>query len=530
MKKRYSVAFSLIISSLILTSCSEISFLPYENYIDPIETKHNIDNEIYYSQDHYNSLAYEKYDGTADSIDTYRDLYDSRVDDRPYLNMSGLGEQKLLVIPISFSDSNPSELNSKRVKIQNAFFGKESTTSYESVASFYNKSSYGHLKLKGTVSEWFNLDMTPAELKANIHPSAFGSRYVASKAVEWYQENYDDLASFDTDEDGFIDGLFLIYDTDYKEPDDLFWAYTDRMRKNESFLSVSGQWQYLNTGDFAVNGYSWASIDFSDHRGNNADSHVYSHETGHLFGLLDYYSNYKYQPVGYMDMMDSNIGDHTGWSKMILDWITPYVLKGQGEISIKPFQNKGELILLPAGEWNGTPYDEFLLLEFYTPTGLNKYDTNLRFEYIDAAGKNKNGSLFTEPGLKVYHVDARLGYFNNKINRTLISSFDDENVSSKLENYRESGATRNYFIDFLNDNTVENLEKENPIYHLLEKSGDNTFKDGYPATNETLFKNGDSFGVKTFKNFTFNNGETLGYTFQITRLTNDILTIYFKTK
>ena len=70
MKKRYSVAFSLIISSLILTSCSEISFLPYENYIDPIETKHNIDNEIYYSQDHYNSLAYEKYDGTADSIDT----------------------------------------------------------------------------------------------------------------------------------------------------------------------------------------------------------------------------------------------------------------------------------------------------------------------------------------------------------------------------------------------------------------------------------------------------------------------------
>lgn len=532
MKKRYSIALSLIISTLILVSCTgELVFLPYTDYIEPIETKRFIENDIYYSQKQYDSLPYRKYDGTDGSIDTYRDLYDSRVDERPYLNMSGTGTQKLLVIPVSFSNSNKAELTSKRTRIQNAFFGQESTTSYESVASFYNQSSYGHLKLEGKVSEWFDLGMTPEELKNNIHSSTYSSRYVASKAVEWYQTTNDDLADFDTDEDGFVDGVFLIYDTDHEEPSDLFWAYTDRMRKNESFRSTStGEWINLNSGEIAVNGYSWASIDFANHRGNLVDSHVYSHETAHLFGLLDYYSPKTYQPVGFMDLMDSNIGDHTGWSKMILDWVTPYVLRGPGEITIKPFERDGELILIPAGEWNGTPYDEFLLLEFYTPTGLNKYDMNLKFEYKDEAGKNKTGSIFTEPGLKVYHVDARLGYFNNKVNNVLISSLDDVDVSTKLTDYLATATPRNYFLKFLNSNTVENTPNEKPLYHLLERSGKNSFVDGYPATNETLFKNGDSFGKKTFDKFAFNNGAELGYTFEITRLTNDIVTIYFKTK
>lgn len=532
MKKRYSIALSLIITSLVLTSCSgELAFLPYENYIEPKVTKQNFENDVYVSKDHYESLSYEKYDKSTANIETYRDLYNSRPGEKPYLNMSGTGEQKLLVIPVSFSNSDTSKLNPKRAKIQNAFFGKESTTSYESVASFYNKSSYGHLKLMGKVSEWFDLGMTPEELKTNIHPSSYGSSYVASKAVEWYAQNNDDLADFDTDEDGYIDGIFLIYDTAHEQPNDLFWAYTDRMQRNLSFRTNLGQWQYLNTGEIAINGYSWASIDFSDNRGNLADSHVYSHETGHLFGLLDYYSPHKYQPVGYMDLMDSNIGDHTGWSKMILNWLTPNVLKGPGEISIKPFQEKGELILIPAGEWNGTPYDEFLLLEFYTPTGLNKYDINLKFEYEDAAGKKKTGSLFTEPGLKVYHVDARLGYFKNSItNPALISSFDDPNALTKLQNYRDNDSLRDYFVDFLNDNRVSNPATQKPLYHLLERSGNNSFVDGFPATNETLFKNGDSFGKTAFKDFAFNNGATLDYSFEITRLTNDVLTIYFKTK
>lgn len=103
MKKRYSIALSLIISTLVLVSCTgELVFLPYTDYIEPIETKRFIENDIYYSQKQYDSLPYRKYDGTDGSIDTYRDLYDSRVDERPYLNMSGTGTQKLSSFPLVF--------------------------------------------------------------------------------------------------------------------------------------------------------------------------------------------------------------------------------------------------------------------------------------------------------------------------------------------------------------------------------------------------------------------------------------------
>ncbi|MDR0934844.1 MAG: hypothetical protein LBM03_00880 [Erysipelotrichaceae bacterium] len=528
MNKQFSFIIKLSLFPLILSSCGfDYSFVPYVNYKSEILTKRNMDNNVFFSSSEYATLPYETYDKENKVISSYRDLFDSRVkkDTRPYLNMSGLGEQNLLVIPVSFSDSNKDDQNVKLDKISNVFFGIENKTTYESVASFYNKSSYGHLKLKGKVSDWFELDMTANEVKTKIQSNTYGSRYVASKALEWYSSNFSDLEDFDMDQDGYIDGIFIIYDTPYVKKDNLYWAYTDRMKKDDVFQPISGNALTLNKGNPAINGYSWASIDFMNVGSNYVDSHVYSHETGHLFGLLDYYSSEAYQPTGYMDMMDYNIGDHTGWSKMLLDWVTPYVLKDHGEITIRPFEDEGELILIPNGEWNGTPYDEFLLLEFYSPTHLNKYDTKLRFSY-EENGSVKTGSLFTDYGLKVYHVDARIGYYNDKTLHNLICELDDPLAETKLDWYREQSTTEDFYISFINDNTIKKAS-ENPIYHLLERSGNNTFINGTPANNGTLFQEGDSFGINTFRDFTFNNGNNLKYTFEILSLSNNGATIRF---
>ena len=51
------------------------------------------------------------------------------------------------------------------------------------------------------------------------------------------------------------------------------------------------------------------------------------------------------------------------------------------------------------------------------------------------------------------------------------------------------------------------------LIHLLEGSGDNTFIDGIPADNETLFRTGDDFGIVTFKDFTFSDGEQINFKF-----------------
>ena len=514
----------------ILSGCvGNPTFVPFRDYVEEKVTKKNFDNGVYYSQDSYSSLEYQKFDSSIDSIDNFRDLYSFTNDNRSYCNMPSIGEENLLVIPVSFKSTNTTDKDNKRIAIQNAFFGEENKTTYESVASFYNKSSYGHLKLKGEVSDWFNLDMTPNELITNIHASNLASRYVASRAISWYKENYNNVLDFDNDHDGYIDGIFLVYDTPYQNKSSLFWAYTDRMSPNDRFLALNGEWQTLNSESIYINGYSWASYDFLKANNNVVDSHIYTHETGHLFGLDDYYSSYDYQPTGYMDMMDLNLGDHTGLSKMLLNWTTPYVIKNNGEVTIKPFESNGELVLIPANDnWNGTPYDEYLLLEFYSPTYLNRYDSATQFIYYDKNGNAKMTSLFTELGLKVYHVDARLAYINNRQSKQIISYFDDPDLDSKLNAYRQNNTS--YYVGIGNSNNIPSTSLKKPLYHLLERSGNNTFLNGNSASNDTLFKLNDSFGINTFNDFVFNNGKSLKYSFVIKSLSSGGVTIDFSLK
>lgn len=121
--------------------------------------------------------------------------------------------------------------------------------------------------------------------------------------------------------------------------------------------------------------YSWVNYNFLfQNKGRLPDTHVLIHETGHLLGLKDYYSedeDEQYFATAKFDMMDMNIGDHNAFSKMLLDWTTPYVIQKPTTFKLHSFIKTGECIILTSS-WNQTPMDEYLLLEFYTPTGINK--------------------------------------------------------------------------------------------------------------------------------------------------------------
>ena len=121
------------------------------------------------------------------------------------------------------------------------------------------------------------------------------------------------------------------------------------------------------------------------------------HETGHILGLDDYY-DYDDQKgpdggLGGGDMMDYNIGDHNPFSKILMGWVTPYVVTKSTTINLDSFASTGECILL-IDEYS-TIYDEYYLLDYYTPNSLNKLE----------AGYN---GLFSISGIRIYHVDARI--------------------------------------------------------------------------------------------------------------------------
>ena len=88
-------------------------------------------------------------------------------------------------------------------------------------------------------------------------------------------------------------------------------------------------------------------------------------------------------------------------------------------------------------------------------------------------------------------------------------------------------------IDYIYNNSLSDAEAKSgtPVfYHLLESSGENTFIDGNPASNKTLFGVGSDFGITKFTDFTFSNGEKPNFKLKVKALSSEYATIEINTK
>jgi M6 family metalloprotease-like protein len=447
-----------------------------------------------------------------------------------YRNASGniglptTGDIKLLVIPVTFTDYRcGSVCVSRREQIRKTFFGQASETSWHSVKSYYEASSYGALTLTGVVTDWFDSSWSSdefAELTTNEgdYDYAFNPTWaMLDAAVSWYKTfSGSNLTEYDTDQDGFIDSVYLVYNNPNSSNvyyrgagDDVYWAYT--------------YWHYNNYGYENVNSpvgmtLVWSSFDFM-HEGygvNGIDAHTYIHELGHAFGLDDYYTytDGDWGATGGLDMMDYNILDHNAFSKYLLGWANPFVLNSNQTtttVVLKPFESSGEFFLL-GNNWNGSAFDNYLVFEFYTPTGINLKDSQAMYP-----GNRYRG--FTVPGVKIYHVDARLGRFSNSNGEFLGYTDTLNNIGS--------------YPYIAHSNSLQYTQNENyKLIHLIEEGDVNTFIDGDTATNATLFRQGDTFNpTTTHASFfyhqvgRFNDQSLIGYSVSVATLTANAVTL-----
>jgi M6 family metalloprotease-like protein len=310
-------------------------------------------------------------------------------------------------------------------------------------------------------------------------------------------KNKIDLKEYDNNSDGYIDGIWLIYGRDNYtklsfpslDEQDILWAYT--------------YWEHNNVGSLSspkANVYGWGSYDFmyvSNNSKLKIDAHTFIHETGHMLGLDDYYDyDDETNRSGCLDMMDFNIGDHSSYSKFLLGWVTPQVYNFEKEtFTIKPFESSGDCILIPASsEHSVSTMEEYLLIEFYTPTGLNEHDS--LFNYLD-----KYPKMFTNIGLKIYHVDSRIGqlmyndgdwlYTNYAYNFTLEDLYDYSSKISYFTIYSSNTGSVSY----------------NPDYKLLSLISS---RYGVGRDYQEYARNSDLYGVGSkLSKFKFNNGNTL---------------------
>lgn len=496
--KRNTKKVTLLLSLLLLSSCNlEVTFFPYTHHISDTDTYTRIE-----TSDYYKVGAFAR---------SYQDVLKSNLNGNSrVVPLKSSGEQKILVLPVNFPDYDLNELDGNNGKtahihIQNAFFGENHTTRFYSVAGYYEASSYGKLKLSGDVAPWYTL---PAEYSVSAIKSRVRSNRdklnetaeILNLALKEYAKS-NDLSAFDLDENGVLDSAYVIYSYPFepKDVNNIFWAFAANMNKKDPELTHQ------------ANAYSWSSYYYLDvARNKKPDPHTYIHEVGHLFGLPDYYNtNYDdpYSPLGGFDMMDYTLGDHTGLSKMLLDWARPYALKRSTTIKLRPFSETGDLLVLK-NNWNEKANDEYILLEYYTPTVLNELDSTL----------NASFKLPKTNGVKVYHVDARTVYEiknGSIVKYPYVNDYEGEfNGTELLAHSNSTGSYNNAPI------------KTNKLYKLLEPKESTNISESFNQANQhSLFQKGDEFGYEYFKNFAFNDKTPLNFRFKIVQLTNAYATI-----
>lgn len=443
-----------------------------------------------------------------------------------YTSVSGceyfpsIGNNKMLVVPVMFKGESLNNPDQVIDDLKIAFSGNEKETGWESVSSYYSESSYGKLNIEVDVYDsWININKTVREVASLSYDEYEDPSIYVLNYVHEYLKNRIDLTKYDSNSDGFVDGVWLVYGNhsysnySYKSDsiESLLWAYT--------YWDVYAK-PSLNNPTFNV--YCWGSYDFmyegkSSISGLKIDAHTFIHETGHMLGLDDYYDyDSTKNPVGCLDMMDYNIGDHNSYSKWMLDWVEPKVFDySEGVMEIDSFSNTGEFIMIPSDKnIDCSPLSEYLLIELYTPTGLNGLDAN--YSYL-----NKYPKMFNKIGVRIYHVDSRLGEF---VYQSGDWYYNDYINNYSLEDLYSNTLSYNYYAIFNSNTPSYSFEENNNLIRLVSSYYNNNyvFDDGKYAENKDLFKDGSSL-----VNFKFNNGKTLDYKVEFEIIDNK-LKVYFE--
>lgn len=296
--------------------------------------------------------------------------------------LPAFGTPKVLVILVDFPDY-PHSSNQTVADVQSKLFGAGAAADapYESLRTFYQRSSYNQLNVTGTVLGWYRATKNRSYYK-NLGDGT-GQDTLIKEAINYYNNQGHDFAQYDNNNDGRIDAFFIKWTGPDEGWSSFWWAY---------------QWNVFDQ-NYMVDGkrlgkYVWSWYDNPSYGMVGYHAKVDIHETGHLLGVPDYYD---YKPgvgpeggVGRLDMMDGNWGDHNSFSKFMLEWITPVVIgSGSQTKTLNPSGTSHDAILIMPNA-KTSPFAEFFMAQYRKRNAGN------------------DPSNYPTDGLIVWHVDARL--------------------------------------------------------------------------------------------------------------------------
>lgn len=515
----------------------------------------------------------------------------AKVGKHPYLGALGdgkfpsVGTPKLIVIPVQFTNSKFLDESEAIAVLERAFFASNEElgeNQWESLKSYYYKSSYGRLDIQGHVSPVYTVNATTDDFGAGKTSSG----QVMQDAVKWLSTQHGlNPRDYDYDGDGYIDGVEMVYMTDKPTPqgsgDSTWWNYCTVANTTPNKSNPAPHRLFWSRYDYVQNAYYAGT---AEHPTLDVDAHTIVHETGHMMGLNDYYSYATDSqggkvagPAGCVDMMDQNVGDHNAYSKMMYNWVDAKVVDGTSknfEITLNSYTDTGDfLVLRDTNEdpWNETPYDEYLIIEYYTPTGVNKKDSTGYPEWMQTSSTGSSvyghGGTYEIPGLQVFHVDSRLGatwgdYVDDAFHQTgrgYVDEIRDETEINGDKYISQSG--------FPHSNTVRSGDGRQSIdyetgdagdyceIHAIFSSPTNSLDSS--SYHSTMGNTANLFGVESYgkektqsdddtksvyggttfsrynhrdyfiKDLVWDDGSTCSWTFSVTAQTDNTVTLHF---
>ena len=237
------------------------------------------------------------------------------------------------------------------------------------------------------------------------------------------------------------------------------------------------------------------------------DPFTYIHETGHMFGIGDYYSYTEKDRfyAGDANMQSASLLTHDPYSLMLFGWADPYIPEYDGTITIGGLVDTHDIIMLkPDTTTVNSPFDEYILIDLYTPTGLNKFHA-VDHPSVHGAGGTLDDLAY--PGIRIWHVDARLANRNQ--------NYKQESLTT---NPKTNGAT------LIADNSLgtitNNLYKNYVELTMIRNDTSMKFADLSYVRKDDLFQTGDAFTQTAFsKQFpnktTLDDGSTLGWSVKV---------------
>ena len=329
----------------------------------------------------------------------------------PYTaELPSIGIANVPAIMIDFSDA-PATMST--ADVENVLFGagKAEKAPFESLRSFYRRSSYGKLDIGG---ELLGVYHAPMKRSAIGQQTSGSQANLIADALRYFDASGTDFSRFDSDGDGRIDYLIVMW-TGSATRGGLWWgSYT----VGGSDVVVDGK---------TLGALAWMPLptDFS--------ARTLVHETGHALGLADLYdSNRTLGPgggVGAFDPMGDGGCDLNALSKIMLGWIAPRVVSGAlSTLTLRPTSEAPDAVIVTPSFSLAAPYREFYLVQARARTGN------------DAAWPYERTA-----GLQVWHVDASFAAmgryaFNNTSTAHKFLSLEEADGLGEIEKLDMSNA------------------------------------------------------------------------------------------